>query len=272
LCFTTELHAQVIVVPNELAATGGNSTGHGDPGDGAVHVMHLVDASQFGALSGPSYLTQVSRRPDSISGPAGPRTATLRIYASTTSRSLADMSTTFSQNTGANRTLVFDGSVTLSTKNLAGAGDTTQFDLIYPVTTPFLYDPAKGNLLLELQTSSSGSALEWDEVTETPVVRTLLGPGSATTPTGSFRGSPVYQLTFEAPSLVTIRTSEVEVGWNGKSNVTYQVQYRSDLTTNLWTSLVDCIRSTNSTSFIYDPIVVGQPQRFYRVVPTNCDP
>ena len=80
------------------------------------------------------------------------------------------------------------------------------------------------------------------------------------------------QLTFEAPPQVTIRASQVEVCWNSQSNVTYQVQYRSDLTTNLWTSLGGCIRSTNSTSCAYDPIVGGQPQRFYRVLLTNCVP
>jgi hypothetical protein len=77
---------------------------------------------------------------------------------------------------------------------------------------------------------------------------------------------------FEAPPLVTIRTSQVEVCWNSQSNVTYQVQYRSDLTTNLWTPLGDCIRSTNSTSFVYDAVVAGQPQRFYQVVFANCLP
>ena len=85
-------------------------------------------------------------------------------------------------------------------------------------------------------------------------------------------GSSVYQFTFAAPAVAAIRASQVEVCWNSQSNVTYQVQYRSDLTTNLWTSLVDCIRSTNSTSCIADPVVVGQPQRFYRVVLTNCVP
>jgi hypothetical protein len=64
----------------------------------------------------------------------------------------------------------------------------------------------------------------------------------------------------------------VEVCWNSISNLTYQVQYRSDLTMNLWTSLGGCIRSTNSTTCVYDPIAVGQPQRFYRVVLTNCVP
>jgi hypothetical protein len=74
------------------------------------------------------------------------------------------------------------------------------------------------------------------------------------------------------PLLVTIRTSQVEVCWNSEANTTYQVQYRSDLTTNLWTSLVGCVRSTGSKSCISDPVVLGQPQRFYRVVQTNCVP
>ena len=74
------------------------------------------------------------------------------------------------------------------------------------------------------------------------------------------------------PPMVTIRASQVEVNWSSQSNLTYQVQYRSDLTTNLWTSLVDGVRSTGSKSSIYDPVVVGQPQRFYRVVLTNGVP
>ena len=74
------------------------------------------------------------------------------------------------------------------------------------------------------------------------------------------------------PLLVTIRASQVEVCWNSQSNLTYQVQYRSDLTTNLWTSLVGCVRSTGSKSCLSDPVVVGQPQRFYRVVLTDCVP
>jgi hypothetical protein len=40
---------------------------------------------------------------------SGPRSLTLQIYASTTSRSVAGLSTTFAENLGANNTLVFDG-------------------------------------------------------------------------------------------------------------------------------------------------------------------
>ena len=197
---------------------------------------------------------------------------TLRIYASTTSRSVAGLSTTFAENLGTNNTLVFDGTVNLTTGNLPGPGNTRQFDYVFPFTTPFLYDPAAGNLVLDLQIVASGSAVTFDTVSGDPAIGRVFSFGSSTASTGMLLFSHVTQFTFEPPPLVTIRASQVEVCWNSISNLTYQVQYRSDLTTNLWTSLVNCVRSTGPMSCIYDPIVVGQPQRFYRVALTNCVP
>lgn len=71
---------------------------------------------------------------------------------------------------------------------------------------------------------------------------------------------------------VSIRTSQVEVCWGSQANLTYQVQYRSELTGNLWTALVDCVRSIGPQSCVIDPVVLGQPRRFYRVVQLNCVP
>jgi hypothetical protein len=234
--------------------------------------LQIHDASQFGALSGPSFLTKFAYRPDRILGESGPRSWTLRIYAST-SRSVTGISTTFAANLGTNNTLVFDGTVTVTTGNLPGPGNTRQFDYVVPFTTPFLYDPAAGNLVLDLQIVGNGSALTFDTVSGNPAIARVFDGNSSTATTGIIRDDThVTQFTFEPPPLVTIRASQVEVCWNSQSNLTYQVQYRSDLTTNLWTSLGGCIRSTNSTSCIADPIVVGQPQRFYRVLLTNCVP
>ena len=114
--------------------------------------------------------------------------------------------------------------------------------------------------------------MDEDAVTENATIRSMLNVDSATGASGFLARPQVTQFTFEPPTIVNIRTSQVEVCWNAKSNLTYQVQYRSDLTTNSWISLMDCIRSTNSTSCVYDSLVVGQPQRFYRVVQTNCGP
>jgi len=271
-CVTTELRAQVVVVPNAQATVDGNGSATSTAGPASVRWLQIHDASQFGALSGPSFLTKFAYRPDRILDQSGPRSLTLRIYASTTSRSAAGPSTTFAENIGTNNTLVFDGTVNLTTGNLPGPGNTRQFDYVFPFTTPFLYDPAAGNLVLDLQIVADGEAFTQDTVSGDPAIGRVFSFGSSTTTTGEIRESHVTQLTFEPPPLVTIRASQVEVCWSSISNLTYQVQYRSDLTTNLWTSLGGCIRSTNSTSCVFDPIVVSQPQRFYRVLLTNCVP
>jgi len=273
-CVTNEIRAQVIVVPNALATNDGNGSDTSTAGPASVRWLHIHDASQFGALSGPSFLTKFALRPDRILGQSGPRSFTLQIYASTTSRSVAGISTTFSQNIGTNNTLVFDGTVNVTTGNLPGPGNTRQFDYVFPFTTPFLYDPAAGNLVLDLQIVADGSAVTFDTVLSgDSAIGRVFSSGSSTATTGdTIHNSHVTQFTFEPPPRVTIRASQVELCWNSISNLTYQVQYRSDLTTNLWTSLGGCIRSTNSTSCVVDPIVVGQSQRFYRVLLTNCVP
>jgi hypothetical protein len=109
-------------------------------------------------------------------------------------------------------------------------------------------------------------------VTNAPLWRVDPVTGAATAVAGVSLSYPHGLELVSPPLVVTVRASQVEVCWNSTSNLTYQVQYRSDLTTNLWTSLVGCVRSTGSKSCISDPVVLGQPQRFYRVVQTNCVP
>jgi hypothetical protein len=66
----------------------------------------------------------------------------------------------------------------------------------------------------------------------------------------------------------TIRVSEVELCWNTASNRTYQVQYRSALTTNAWIDLGSPLAGNGSTNCITDKVPPGEPQRFYRIVTT----
>ena len=63
---------------------------------------------------------------------------------------------------------------------------------------------------------------------------------------------------------MSIGISEVEVFWTARTNRKYQVQYRTDLTTNTWANLGVAIPGSITNS-IYDGVVVGQPKRFYRV-------
>jgi hypothetical protein len=152
--------------------------------------------------------------------------------------------------------------------------------------TSFQYFDVLGNSLGNFPIPTSNNGLSFLGVSfDSPIVRRVriiygnsaLGPNDGNGTDVAVMDDFIYgepQAVPESmlPPLVTIRVSQVEVCWNSTSNLTYQVQYRSDLTTNLWTSLVDCVRSIGSKSCISDPVVVGQPQRFYRVVQTNCVP
>lgn len=62
-----------------------------------------------------------------------------------------------------------------------------------------------------------------------------------------------------------IRVSEVEICWLSASNAIYQIDFRSDLTTNTWVPLFTNIQGSGEEMCVYDEIGRGVPQRFYRV-------
>ncbi len=64
---------------------------------------------------------------------------------------------------------------------------------------------------------------------------------------------------------LTIRCSEVEICWQTASNVLYQVEYCSDLTTNIWTPLGAPILGTGTKQCVFDKIP-DEHQRFHRVI------
>ena len=187
---TKELRAEVVVVPNSLTAVDGNESREtgGNPGD-PVRFMQIYDASQF-AGSGPVRITQFAHRPDAQPGAASPRFGTLQVFAS---------------NIGWDNTLVFSGTRAAQTANLTGPGNTKQFDLLFPFTTPFLYDPSAGNLLIDVRYSSSSGANNLVRDTEfgDPNVGFIFFVGSATAQTGQREAPFVTQFTFEAAPLFT---------------------------------------------------------------------
>ena len=62
-----------------------------------------------------------------------------------------------------------------------------------------------------------------------------------------------------------IQVAVVEISWNSVSNRVYQVQYASEVTTNMWTDLGAPRPSTGTRMSIFEPAQL-QPRRFYRVL------
>jgi hypothetical protein len=83
----------------------------------------------------------------------------------------------------------------------------------------------------------------------------------------------IYRFEPEGPRPVHlgIRVSHVELCWDTDTSALYQLQYRSELTTNLWVPLfTNYVKGTGSSICTNDAVLVGQPQRYYRVVSTNA--
>ncbi len=73
----------------------------------------------------------------------------------------------------------------------------------------------------------------------------------------------VFVVEFE-PLEVSIEVSQVEVCWNSLANKVYQVEYCSDLTTNMWTALGSPVAGTGVIMCVTDSTRPGS-QKFYRV-------
>ena len=71
------------------------------------------------------------------------------------------------------------------------------------------------------------------------------------------------ELTYGLGLYMTIQVSSVDICWNSKTNKSYQVQYRSDLTANGWVNLGSTVSGTGARMCATDA-VTGE-KRFYRV-------
>jgi hypothetical protein len=83
----------------------------------------------------------------------------------------------YEANKGADFTTVFSGPFTADLLN------TNTFDLVFDLTTPFLYDPGHGNLLLDVLMISSTGATDFFQATYSSDVGRIVGQ---TSPQGGY--------------------------------------------------------------------------------------
>ena len=205
--------AQVIVAPNANTTVEGNGRTNSAPFNNISRYQQIFSSSQFAGIVGPQLITQIAFRPDSTQASAFTHTyPTIQFDLSTTSTMVGNLSSTFSSNVGANDLVVYNGSLTLTTSNTLIPGGTTKaFDLVVQLANPFLYDPAMGNLLLDIRNSSSGFAGFVDaqgDPTLTPTTRLNFLDNSTTGLTGNVQSAGlVTQFTFQPvpePGAVTL--------------------------------------------------------------------
>ena len=196
-----------VVVPNANAAVAGNSDNRFPfLVTGGMRYQQVFDASEFSSLGGPQFINQLSLRNGPFVATAfTANIASIQISLSTIATAPDNLSTTFAGNIGANNTQVYNGSLTLSSTNGAGPGNTHVFDVVINFQTPFLYDPSAGNLLLDVQNNSGADAAVgvnfFDaQFTASDSISRVFGPegnSSATTGTADSNGL-IMQFSFAA--------------------------------------------------------------------------
>jgi hypothetical protein len=181
LLIAATLPAATIVVPNGYDNTPGNFPNafpldiadvcNGCPGsNGSQRYQQVYDASQF--PQGPIQITSIAFRPDgTIGGAFLSVISDIKIDLSTTPMGI-NLSPTFADNVGSNDTTVFNGSLSLSSQFTQpdGPGTATAFDIVVPFLQPFVYDPSKGNLLIDISNFVGALTTPIDAVAGTDMV------------------------------------------------------------------------------------------------------
>ena len=143
---------------------GGTGSFNNFPFGAAINNVYMGEYQQiYSSTVFPSALdiTSVAFASDGSPGNGGSGTqgtVNLTVSLSTTSASPTAASTTYADNRGPDFTTVFSGSVTYTPQKNG------TFDLVFP-TSAFLYDPSKGNLLVDLFINSVQNV---DLATNTP--------------------------------------------------------------------------------------------------------
>ena len=139
-----------VIVPNYAATDEGDAAGPDDFAFTPFRVQFLYPASEFSALpANPPPLVGFYLRPDGdVTDSRELEYDDLEVRLSTTEANPSTLDIFFDDNIGPDETLVFDGSLALATA--ASGGVPRDFDYFYPFTQPFAYDPANGNLLMDV--------------------------------------------------------------------------------------------------------------------------
>lgn len=159
--FTAPIFLGPLVVPNDWSSAFGN-TGNLFPlfSSSPIRYQQVYDASQFAHLrNGGGLINRIAFR-GHASIPFTGTVPQLQVNLSTTTKTPDGLSSTFANNVGADDAQVFSGAFQTA---VTSTGDPTNFEVVVNLTTPFFYDPNKGNLLLDVRNSQGGATVPLDQ-------------------------------------------------------------------------------------------------------------
>ncbi|HQR09546.1 MAG TPA: hypothetical protein PLN21_22170 [Gemmatales bacterium] len=159
--------AQNIVVPSGNAAVeGGSANGYpfhiGFFSLSQQRYQQVYSSSEFSSIGSPILISQIAFRPSSNFGAAfSTILPDVQINLSTTPALPDALSLTYANNVGADDTIVYTRGALPLSSSFTGSGP-KDFDIVITLTTPFLYDPASGSLLLDVRNFGGGTTTFFD--------------------------------------------------------------------------------------------------------------
>jgi hypothetical protein len=150
-----------VTIPSTVRDAEGNSDNLYPFNGGSMRYQQVIAASEF--PGGARTITRIVLRPDAADGVAFSETlSNVQINLTTTPKAPNNLSKTFADNLGGDNTVVFQGELALSSAFSSVPGGAKDFDIVITLQTPFEYNPASGNLLLDIRNSSGTKTTQLD--------------------------------------------------------------------------------------------------------------
>ena len=165
-----------------------------------MRYQQVFASSQFVPLDGGTFITRIAFRPSTFTATSFSAVLpSVDIYLSTAPAGIGpgSLSSNFSSNVGADETVVFSGALSLSSANTGAPA--RDFDIIIDLETPFFYNPALGNLLMEVVNFQGGTTTPFDALTNAGTLLSRVFAPDVETETGTVDATGlIAQFTYAA--------------------------------------------------------------------------
>lgn len=153
-------------------------------GSDSMRFQQVYGVDDFLGIPQGGMITRITFRGDGQTGhPFDEVIGSVQINLSTTTKAPDGLSTIFSENVGANDTIVF-GPGPLRVIGEGGVSGQVSWGPVIYLAQPFYYSPSLGNLLLDIRTFTGGGPVPLDAVAYVGDSVSILGSGEVNAPTG----------------------------------------------------------------------------------------
>ncbi len=273
----------MVVAPNNLATTDQSY------GSGGLRAANYRLQSVYGAAHFPQdiglLITELRYRPDRAAGYAFSTTvASIQVNLSTTIKNPDGLSSTFAQNPGFDDTVVFNGSLSISSQFTGPVNGPKDFDIVIPLSTPFLYNPAAGNLLVDVRNYSGSSASPLSGQVILGDATSRLGGSMASSSGGKDTGVDALQIIYtptnqppippqpiqvlRGPYLQNVTTSNIIVRWRTSRLTNSVVQFGLSNSVLTW-AITNTVRTNDHTVMLTN--LAADTKYYYAVSATDTN-